>query len=125
MVCFTVCGTLAFAAVAAAADGPGEGGGRAAEHGTAGPQKGLPAAPRGVPDQDVARDAVRRGLVNPLDSVLPTVGRAVPGRVVAVQLGQDSSGAWLYHFRVVRDDGRYAGVTVNATTNVVVATGQF
>jgi hypothetical protein len=119
------CGAVLGACPLAAAESPGQGGGHAGEHGGAGTSRpARPVGPDNAPDQDIAREAVSRGLVSPLDRVLATVARVVPGHVVGVRLDRDDAGNWLYHFRVIMDDGRYASVIVNAATNVVVAMEQ-
>lgn len=103
------------------AEPPGRYGGHAIQHGAAAGQKGTTQTPvRGIPDQDVAHDAVQRGLITPLHQVLSMVTKAVPGRVLSVQLDHIDNSEWLYHFRVIAVDGRCETVTVDAVTNIIV-----
>lgn len=64
-------------------------------------------------DQDAARDATRTGQIKPLQQILSTVGREVPGRVVDVQLDKGTS-PWTYRIKVINEAGNVVNVTVNA-----------
>lgn len=66
-------------------------------------------------DQDAARDATRTGRIKPLQQILSTVGREVPGRVVDVQLDKGTS-PWTYRIKVINEAGNVVNVTVNAET---------
>lgn len=66
-------------------------------------------------DQDAARDATRTGRIKPLQQILSTVGREVPGRVVDVQLDESTS-PWTYRIKVINDAGNVVNVNVNAET---------
>ena len=67
-----------------------------------------------------ARNAVARGWVVPLGSVLATVKRSVPGKVLEVDLQQSTSGLWFYKFLVLTRDGRYREIFVDARRNQIL-----
>ncbi len=70
-----------------------------------------------TPDQDSAREAVRRGQIAPLDSILKTVEKSVPGDVLKVALNKNSAGEWRYSITVLTPQGYYRDVSVDAGTN--------
>jgi hypothetical protein len=67
-----------------------------------------------------ARNAVTRGWVVPLGSVLATVKRSVPGKVLEVDLQQSTGGLWFYKFLVLTRDGRYREIFVDARRNQIL-----
>ncbi len=67
-----------------------------------------------------AQQAASQGWVLSLNSILPSVVRAVPGRVLEVDLRQTRTGEWLYEFLVLTTDGRYREVMVDARRNHIL-----
>ena len=74
----------------------------------------------GSTSQDQAKSAVSQGWALPLSTVLPTVVKAVPGRVLQVDLRQSWSGEWRYEFLILTADRRYREVTVDARRNQII-----
>jgi uncharacterized membrane protein YkoI len=71
-------------------------------------------------EQGLARDAVSRGLVQPLDSILRNVESAVPGSVLSARLKRDDGGVWLYRLVILSPEGRYRNVIVDAARNAIL-----
>ena len=72
-------------------------------------------------DQDRALEAVKRGEIVPLASVLQTVQQSVPGDVLNVKLTHDTVGAWNYTITVLTPQGYYRDVNVDAGKNNVIS----
>lgn len=70
-------------------------------------------------DHDVARHALERGEVLPLDTVLAEVRKSVPGEVAGVEL-EHEHGAWIYEIKVIGPGGLLTEVKVNATSGRIV-----
>ena len=108
-------GTMVMAVVDAA--GIEDGGGR-------GRRSGSDDATRntgwGSTSHDQAKSAVSQGWALALSTVLPTVVKAVPGRVLQVDLRQSWSGEWRYEFLILTADRRYREVTVDARRNQII-----
>lgn len=66
-------------------------------------------------DHDVARDALKRGDVLPLETVLALVRKAIPGEVAGVEIERTKSG-WMYEIKVIAPDGAILEIEVNAKT---------
>ena len=71
-------------------------------------------------EQGLARDAVSRGLVQPLDSILRNVETAVPGSVLSERLKRDDGGVWMYRLVILSPEGRYRNVIVDAARNAIL-----
>jgi len=71
-------------------------------------------------EQDMARDAMSRGQIHPLDSILRNVESVVPGTVLSARLRKDGAGAWTYSLVILSPDGRYHRVEVDAVTNAII-----
>ena len=71
-------------------------------------------------EQDMARDAMSRGQIHPLDSILRHVESVVPGPVLSPRLRKDGTGAWTYSLVILSPDGRYHKVEVDAVTNAII-----
>ena len=71
-------------------------------------------------EQGLARDAVSRGQIQPLDSILGTVQAAVPGSVLSARLKKDDEGVWIYRMVILTPDGRYRNVVVDAARSVII-----
>lgn len=80
-------------------------------------------APAGAAsDHDRARDAVRAGQIQPLNSILARVKGEFRGRVIGVQLvkpGPDPR-QWRYRVKLLTPEGRVLLVIVNAQTGNVL-----
>ena len=72
-------------------------------------------------DQDKAMAAVRRGEIVPLENVLETVEKSVPGDVLGVDLSHDVVGSWNYKITVLTPQGYYRDVNVDAGSNNVTS----
>lgn len=70
------------------------------------------------------RGAVSRGTALPLNRVMPVVRKAVPGKVLDVDLQQWSAGGWVYKFLVLNGEGKYSEVFVDASHNRIVRVRQ-
>ncbi len=70
-------------------------------------------------DHDVARQALERGEVLPLDTVLAEVRKSVPGEVAGVEL-EHEHGAWIYEIKVIGQGGLLTEVKVNATSGHIL-----
>src|SRR5271166_1232141 len=71
-------------------------------------------------EQGLARDAVSRGLVQPLDSILTNVGTTVPGSVLSASLKKGDDGVWIYKLVILSREGRYRNVIVDAARNAIL-----
>ena len=74
----------------------------------------------GNSDQYLARDALLRGWIQPLDQVLQTAQKSAPGRVLDVSLEHTSGGAWTYNIVVLTQGGRYLRIYVDAARNRIL-----
>ncbi len=110
-------------------DGGGHGRGRGGDDGGQGRGRGRGGdddaragshAGWGSTSSDHAREAVSQGWALSLSAVLPTVARAVPGKVLEVDLRQSWSGEWRYEFLVLTRDRRYQEVVVDARRNQIL-----
>jgi uncharacterized membrane protein YkoI len=71
-------------------------------------------------EQGLARDAVSRGQIQPLDSILRAVEPAAPGSVLSARLRRDEAGLWTYTLIILSVGGRYQEVVVNVRTSAIV-----
>ena len=87
-----------------------------------GPVFSLPAR-AGESDQDRARSAVEKGQIKPLDQILSSVRRHVPGRVVRVDLHGGNGGhrPYVYDVRVMSPQGNISAVEVDARTAKILS----
>ncbi len=70
-------------------------------------------------DQDRAREAVKKGQIVPLASILKTVQKSVPGDVLKIALNRDVEGGWKYSITVLTPQGYYRDVNVDAGSNQI------
>lgn len=84
---------------------------------TAGPA--AQAAERGHGDHDLARQALERGQVLPLRTVLEKVEREYQGQVLKVEFEHDD-GRFLYEIRLLQQDGRMAKLKIDAVDGRVL-----
>lgn len=72
------------------------------------------------PDYELAREAVARGEILPLATVLDKVQKSYSGRVIDVELEFDDEGVE-YELELATNDGRILSVDVNAVTGDIVS----
>ncbi len=72
------------------------------------------------PQQDAARDEVRRGRLIPLGQVIDMISRRVPGRALDAGLEQIGERP-VYRVRWLTNDGRRIDLIVDATTGAILA----
>jgi len=77
------------------------------------------AAERGHGDHDLARQALERGQVLPLRTVLEKVEREYQGQVLKVEFEHDD-GRFLYEIRLLQQDGRMAKLKIDAVDGRVL-----
>jgi hypothetical protein len=65
-------------------------------------------------EQDRAREAVRLGWIQPLETVFTAVRQSVPGEVLSVGLRRESDGSWIYALTLLTPEGAYRDVVVDA-----------
>lgn len=73
-----------------------------------------------APQQDRARDGVRRGGQIPLSRVIQTISRQLPGRMLDAGL-ENLGGRQIYRIRWLTNDGRRLDLLVDATSGVIVS----
>lgn len=70
-------------------------------------------------DNDCAREALARGEILPLSSILAVVEREVSGRVIEIDLDRDN-GRYVYDVEVLARDGRLVELSIDAATGAVL-----
>ncbi len=70
-------------------------------------------------DQELARAAVERGEIRPLDEILAAARKAVPGEVVKLELKRDD-GRWFYKLRILAAEGKRREVKVDASSLAIL-----
>jgi len=73
--------------------------------------------------QDQARDAVRKGLVRPLEDVLALVRKTVKGDIVEIEF-DDDDGRYVYEIEYVDPSGHLMEIKVDAKTLAVISIGE-
>ena len=73
--------------------------------------------------QDQARDAVRKGLVRPLEDVLALVRKTVEGDIVEIEF-DDDDGRFVYEIEYVDPSGHLMEIKVDARTLAVISIGE-
>mgnify|MGYP001820629942 CR=1 FL=1 len=75
-------------------------------------------------DHEYAADAVRSGDIRPLREILAKIGRTHPGDVVGVELELED-GVPVYEIKLLRQDGRYVEIYVDARdARIIKAEGE-
>lgn len=77
------------------------------------------AAERGHGDHDLARQALERGQVLPLRTVLEKVEREYQGQVLKVEFEHDD-GRFIYEIRLLQQDGRMTKLKIDAVDGRVL-----
>lgn len=81
--------------------------------------KGDSLGPAWAPQQDEAREGVRRGNQVPLPMVIMTIQRRVPGRLLDAGL-EYFAGRPIYRIRWLTNDGRRLDLLVDASTGAII-----
>ncbi len=74
----------------------------------------------GQPDFEIAEDAVRRGEILPLATILERVAAVQPGRVIEVEL-EIEDGVLVYEVELISPDGRLLEVELDARTGDILS----
>lgn len=72
-----------------------------------------------APQQDEAREGVRRGVQVPLPMVIMTIQRRLPGRMLDAGL-ENFGGRPIYRIRWLTNDGRRVDLLVDASTGAIL-----
>ena len=72
--------------------------------------------------QNEAREAVRQGLVRPLEDVLTEVRKIIKGDIVEIEFEKDD-GRFIYEIEYVDPDGHLMEIKIDAKTLAVVSIG--
>ncbi|ADO44105.1 PepSY domain-containing protein [Ketogulonicigenium vulgare] len=70
-------------------------------------------------DQDRARDALARGEILPLSTILARIEADVAGRVIEVDYDEDD-GRFIYEIEMLLFDGRLLELEIDAQTGVII-----
>jgi uncharacterized membrane protein YkoI len=70
-------------------------------------------------EHDLVREALKRGEVQPLTTILATAAQAVPGDVIEVELEEDDD-VLVYDIKVLTAQGRVREVKIEASTGKVL-----
>lgn len=73
-------------------------------------------------EQDEARDAVRSGLIRPLEEVLAAARKQMKGDIIEIELDEDD-GRYVYEIEYVTPQGQLMEIEIDAKTLGVVAHG--
>lgn len=73
--------------------------------------------------QDEARDAVRQGLVRPLEEILTEVRKIIVGDIVEIEFEKDD-GRYIYEIEYVAPDGHLMDIKIDAKTLAVLSHDQ-
>lgn len=75
----------------------------------------------GAEDARIAREAVRRGDILPLEQILDMVAEEADGQVVEIELELEDD-VWEYEVELLTPDGRLIEVTLDAGSGAVIGT---
>ena len=71
-------------------------------------------------DHEVARRAVGRGDVMPLEQILALIEARYPGRILEVEL-EDEDGLWLYEIEILTPTGRVLEIELDPRTGAILS----
>ncbi len=71
--------------------------------------------------QDVAREALERGEILPLEAVLSEIRKSIGGEVIGVELEREQ-GTWIYEVKIISSGKFVIEVSVDARTAKVIET---
>lgn len=83
----------------------------------------VPAAARDDHDHDRAREALERGEILPLGTILQRLERDAPGQVMEVEL-ERQDGQWLYELKLLRSGGSLIKLKVDARDGRILESRQ-
>jgi uncharacterized membrane protein YkoI len=69
--------------------------------------------------QDEARDALKQGLIRPLEEILAEVRKTFNGDIIEIEFEKDD-GKYVYEIEMIRPDGHLIEVKIDARTLAVV-----
>ena len=72
------------------------------------------------PDFEIAEEAVRRGEILPLATIMEHVAAVQPGRVIEVELEMED-GIRVYEVELITPDGRLLEVDLDARTGAILS----
>lgn len=70
-------------------------------------------------DHDLARRLLAEGRIKPLQEIVETLKREVPGEMLGVEFDAEK-GQFVYEFKVLRPDGKVQEVEIDATNGKVL-----
>lgn len=70
-------------------------------------------------DHELATQAVSRGEFLPLDVILETVAKTVPGQLIELELELDDE-IWVYEVEIKTPEGRLIEIDLNAATGEII-----
>lgn len=73
------------------------------------------------PDHELAREALRRKEILPLDQVLNAIRDRVPGEIVEIELEREQD-RWIYEVEIIDESGRMRDVLVDARNAEIIGT---
>ena len=71
-------------------------------------------------DHEVARRAVGRGDMMPLEQILASIEAQYPGRILEVEL-EDEDGLWLYEIEILTPAGRVLEIELDPRTGAILS----
>ena len=71
------------------------------------------------PDHELARQALQRKEILPLDQVLSAIRGRVPGEIVEIELERDRD-RWIYEVEIIDETGRMRDVLVDAKNAEII-----
>jgi uncharacterized membrane protein YkoI len=74
-------------------------------------------------EQDDARQAVKAGLIRPLEEILGQVRKSIDGDIVEIEFEKDD-GRFIYEIEYVRRDGQLMEMKIDARTLAVIEDGE-
>lgn len=80
---------------------------------------GGPARDYEAHDEELARRALEKGEVLPLERIMAQLRDKVPGEISGIELEKEK-GIWIYEFKIISPGGRMTKVRVNAATGQIV-----
>ncbi len=73
------------------------------------------------PDHELARQALQRKEILPLDQVLAAIRDRVPGEIVEIELEREKD-RWIYEVEIIDEAGRMRDVLVDAKNAEIIGT---
>lgn len=73
--------------------------------------------------QDEAREAVKLGLIRPLEDVLTEARKTIKGDIVEIEFEKDD-GRYIYEIEYVAPDGHLMEIKIDAKTLAVISVGE-